>query len=119
MSNASTPSTASAAANATNELEARVARIGNALARRLGRVIEAVPGTPRGPVRLARAIGVDKVLASRVLRAATNRDPIAALKMMPGPEPLRRLNQAAAKHGVARKLTTDLESSVSDFEELI
>jgi hypothetical protein len=101
------------------DLETRVARIGGALAKRLGRVIEAVPGTPRGPVRLARAIGVDKVLASRVLRAAANRDPVAALRMMPGPEPLRRLSQAAARHGVARKLTVDLETAVSEFEELI
>lgn len=106
-------------APAPAQLETRVARIGSALSQRLSRVIAAVPGAPSGPVRLARAIGVDKVLASRVLRAAANRDPVAALKMMPGPEPLRRLNQAAAKHGVARKLTADLDAAVKEFDDLI
>jgi hypothetical protein len=78
-----------------------------------------VPGNPQGPVSLARAIGVDKVLASRVLRAATNQDPVAVLQMMPGPEPLRRLARAAGKKGVSRELVSQLVAAVDEFDNLI
>lgn len=101
------------------ELEARVSQLGRLLAGRLRRVIAAVPGASVGPVRLAASMGVDKVLASRVLRASTHRDPIAALKMMPGPDPLRRLNSAAAERGVASELIADLNDAVGQFEDLI
>lgn len=100
-------------------LEKRVARIGQSLADRLHRVVSAVPGAPTGPVKLARAIGIDKVLASRVLRAVASSDPIAALKLMPGPEPLRRLTSAAGQQGVSRELINDLEQAVGEFDALI
>lgn len=100
-------------------LEGRIARIGESLARRVTRVVSAVPGTPSGPVSLARAIGVDKVLASRVLRAAANKDPVAVLQMMPGPEPLRRLASAAGKKGVSPELIEELQEAVNQFDELI
>jgi hypothetical protein len=99
--------------------ESQVAQIGESLARRLDRLIKSIPGTPQGPVSLARAIGVDKVLASRVLRAVANKDPIAVLQMMPGPEPLRRLAQQAGKKGVASELVVDLNEAVDQFDELI
>ena len=100
-------------------LETRVASIGEALSERVNRLVEAVPGNPQGPVSLARAIGVDKVLASRVLRAAASKDPVAVLQLMPGPEPLRRLAQAAGKKGVASDLVSQLESAVDQFDDLI
>jgi hypothetical protein len=100
-------------------LETRVASIGDALARRMKRLLAAVPGSPQGPVNLARAIGVDKVLASRVLRAAASKDPIAALQLMPGPEPLRRLALAAGKKGVPDALVSDLVEAVTEFDDLI
>lgn len=100
-------------------LETRVARLGQSLADRLNRVVTAVPGAPTGPVKLARAIGIDKVLASRALRAVSSSDPIAALKLMPGPEPLRRLSTAAGKQGVSSHLIRELEQAVSEFDELI
>jgi hypothetical protein len=89
------------------------------LARRINRLISAVPGKPHGPVSLARAVGVDKVLASRVLRAAGNKDPVAVLQMMPGPEPLRRLAQAAGKRGVSVELIGDLQQAIDQFDDLI
>ena len=100
-------------------LEGRIARLGEALAQRVSRLVAAVPGNPQGPVSLARAIGVDKVLASRVLRAAASRDPVAVLQMMPGPEPLRRLASAAGKKGVSSELVSDLNDAVNQFDELI
>lgn len=103
----------------STSLESRVARLGQSLADRLTRVVSAVPGAPAGPVKLARAIGIDKVLASRALKAAASSDPIAALKLMPGPEPLRRLSSAAGKQGVSGELIRELEHAVQEFDELI
>jgi len=59
------------------------------------------------------------VLASRVLRAAASKDPVAVLQMMPGPEPLRRLAQAAQKKGVSGALVSELQEAVDQFDELI
>ncbi|WP_428937472.1 hypothetical protein [Fontivita pretiosa] len=101
------------------KLEARISQIGGQLARRVSRVVAAIPGSPAGPVRLARAVGIDKVLASRLLRAAAGKDPVAVLKMMPGPEPLRRFASAAAKAGVARELVEQFQAAVAEFDELI
>lgn len=103
----------------TPTLELHLTRLGEALATRLARVVAAIPGSPVGPVKLAKAIGMDKVLASRVLRASAHRNPIAALKAMPGPEPLRRLSQAAKRRGVDPALIKDLDASVADFDLLL
>lgn len=99
--------------------ERRVADLGRLLARRVANVVAAVPGKPQGPVNLAKAVGVDKVLASKVLRAAAHRDPIAAMQMMPSPDLLRRLATAAGRKGVATKLVKELEASVKDYDEMI
>lgn len=100
-------------------LQAQVARIGGKLGDRVARLVAAVPGAPTGPVGLARAIGIDKVLASRVLRAAGSRDPVAVLQMIPGPEPLRRLATAAGRKGVSAHLVAELQRAVDEFDELI
>ena len=99
--------------------ESRVTELGRSLSGSLSRLVEAAPGHPQGPVQLARALGVDKVLASRVLRAAGSRDPVTALRFMPGPAPLRRLAQAAGSNGVDATLVKDLEQAVRGFEDLI
>jgi hypothetical protein len=101
------------------QFEKRVADLGRLLARRVASVVAAVPGNPQGPVNLAKAVGVDKVLASRVLRASTHRDPIAAMQMMPSPDLLRRLATAAGRKGVSTKLVRELEASVQDYDEMI
>lgn len=100
-------------------LERRILNTGQALAKHVTRLVEAVPGRPQGPVPLAKAIGVNKVLTSRLLRAAAARDPVAVLQMMPGPDPLRRLAHSAGRKGVSKEIVADLEKAASDFDELI
>lgn len=100
-------------------LESRIASVGSELARSIGCVIDAIPGTPHGPAELARSIGVDKVLASRALKAARNKDPMAVLHLAPGPEPLRRLLRGARKGAVSGELITAAEDAVRHFELLI
>lgn len=100
-------------------LEERVFRISRELADQMGQLIDSVPGQPQGPVRLAKAVGVDKVLASRVIRAAQSRDPIAALQLMPGPEPLRKFANSASKHGAPNELVKAVIVAVDQYDDLI
>jgi hypothetical protein len=100
-------------------LQTQVAVIGTRLAERVNRLLAAVPGAPTGPVGLARAIGIDKVLASRVLRAAGSKDPVAVLQSIPGPEPMRRLASAAGRKGVSAALVAELHQAVDEFDDLI
>lgn len=99
--------------------ERRIASVGERLARTLSEVLEAVPSRPRGPVDLARTLGIDKVLASRLLKASRNRDPMAVTHFIPGPDPLRRVLRAASRRGVPATLIKPAEQAVNDFERLI
>ncbi len=110
---------ASAISLENNTLESQIASVGGELARTVGGVLEALPGGPYGPAELARTIGIDKVLASRVLKAANNRDPLAVLYLVPGPEPLRRLLKAAGRRAVAPERIAAAEKAVAGFEALI
>lgn len=103
----------------SDSLEKRIFRVSRHLSEQVARLIEAVPGQPKGPVRLAKAVGVDKVLASRVIRAAQNRDPVAALQMMPGPEPLRKLAHSASQRGVSKEIVQAVMEAVDDYDGLI
>ncbi len=99
--------------------ETRVGLLGLHLANGMARLMHALPGTPRGPASIGRLLGVDKVLASRVAKAAGQRDPIAALLAMPGPAPLRRYVRAAAKRGADKSLVEELLAAIGEFENLI
>lgn len=101
------------------QLEAEIVAIGSALARTLEAVIAAGGTNGAGPVALATALGLDKVLASRVLKALRAADPIAAMYFLPGPEPLRTLIRAAARRGVSKAQTDEALLAVDRFEWLI
>jgi hypothetical protein len=104
---------------AAPSLEAKISEIGARLARSLTEVLDALPGPPQGPQKLAELLSVDKVLTSRTLKAARHRDPVAVVHLAPGPEPLRRLLRAARKQGIdAEQIDVALEA-VRDFESLI
>ena len=78
-------------------IEARINEVGRDLAEAFGRVLQAIPGGPHRPQKLAHQLGVNTVLTSRLLKAAQQRDPIVVAHVIPGPEPLRRLLRAAGK----------------------
>jgi hypothetical protein len=93
--------------------------VGSTLRRSLGRVLEALPGAPLGPASLARTIGVDKVLASRLLKAIRDDNPLAVLHYSPGPDPLRRVIRAAGRREVPAGLLNAAEAAVENFGSLI
>lgn len=101
------------------QLRERVAAVGRALATSLAALIDAVPGGPHQPIRLARELGINKDLSSRVLTATRAGDPITVAHTVPGPRPLRALLQAIAAKGVDRALIDAAERAIGDFELLI
>jgi hypothetical protein len=100
-------------------LEVHIASVGDALLNSLREVLAAVPRPSPGPQALARTLGVDKVLASRVLKATRSRDPMSATHCMPGPDPLRRLVKAAARRGASPELIAQAGAAIDQFELLI
>lgn len=105
--------------NTPASLEAHIAAVGDALLAGMRAVLEPVHRTSPGPQALARTLGVDKVLTSRVLKAMRCRDPLTATHCMPGPEPLRRLIKAAGRRGADPAALADASRAVDSFEILI
>lgn len=100
-------------------IEAKIERVGAALTRSLSGLLAAIPGSPRRPVELARALGVNEDLASKTLLAANTPDPLAATQVMPGPEALRTLLKAAARRKIAKSIIRPAEEAVGEFEDLL
>lgn len=102
-----------------SDAEERLCRIGDDLRRTIQDVIDAVPGGPYRPAGLARRLGIDKVLTSRVVKAVRHAEPLATLSSTPGPEPLRRLVSAASRKSVPEEYITPAERAIDQFQALI
>jgi len=103
----------------SSSLEQRIADVGGHLGSSLVAVLGELPEGEMGPQRLARALGLDKVLMSRLLKAVRSADPIAVAYHAPGPEPLRRFLKAAKAGGAkAASVKTGL-AAVDAFDDLI
>jgi hypothetical protein len=100
------------------DLETELAEVGGALSGALAPLVKEV-AADAGPLVLARTLGVDKVLASRLLKALRVNDRMASLQQMPGPEPLRRVVRAAAKKVRDRGVVDRAEEAIGRFEALI
>lgn len=103
----------------SSTLRERLAGLGRELADSLAPVVAALPGSGEGPQRLAAALGLDKVLTSRLLKALRQPDPLAVVHHAPGPAPLRRLLEAARRRGVAAGPLARARRAVDDFEALL
>lgn len=104
---------------ACSELESHITMVGGRLAATIRDVLDGVVRVKPGPLELARSLGVDKVLASRVLRAVKQHDPLNSMHDMPGPDPLRRLVRAAGKRGVDAGTVQRAEQAIEEFDLLI
>jgi hypothetical protein len=100
-------------------LEIRINAAGEDLLKGLTSVLGQIPATDAGPQQLAKELGIDKVLASRILKALRAPDPMSVVHRVPGPEPMRRLLKATSKLGVNPQDLIDANSAVDRFESLI
>jgi len=111
----STPATKKPGQN----LKQQVQEVGEDLSRALSRVLEAIPGSPHPPQRLADQLGTTVVNTSRLLKALSAGDPIAVLAHAPGPEPLRRILKSMRGKGPQRALLERAQKVVERFERMI
>ncbi len=102
-------------------LEVVIARTGDGLHTSLSGVLDSLPGpaSAPGPQALATRLGIDKVLASRLLKALRATDPLSVVNRAPGPEPLRRVLDAAESLGVDGERIQAARDAVDRFEHLI
>lgn len=89
------------------------------LALTFGALIEALPGSAEGPTAVARVMGVNRVPVSRLLGAIRRDAGTEMLAMLPGPETLRSIAQAAERTSVEPGLIWAALESVDRFESMI
>jgi len=105
---------------ASAELARSIAALGDAFVATLEPVLAEIPASSAGPVALAKALGLDKVLTSRLLKAVRkSRDPLATVHQIPGPEPLARFLKAARKSGVERAKIATAEAQLVVFKDFV
>lgn len=100
-------------------LEVRIGRTGDELLSTLVAALDGIRDRPSGPNALASRLGIDKVLASRFLKAVRAGDPMSAVHRMPGPEPLRRVLDGLESQGVSATALANARQAVDRFESLI
>jgi len=100
-------------------IEDRIRAVGVDLARTLQAVLGTLSGAVHRPNGLARELGVNRAVASRVLSAIAAKDPLEVVHLVPGPEPLRQIVRAAAEKDVASELTRDAQAAIERFDLLI
>ncbi len=100
-------------------LEGRITDLGRELGERLSKVLAGLPDRAQGPQALAKALGLDKVLTSRLLKATRNRDALAVAYHVPGTEPLRRFLRAARRNGVPAEDVAAADDAVGRFAAFV
>lgn len=100
-------------------LAAHGGNVGRELMARLRAVLEALPDTPQRPGVLARRLRLNRDICGRVLMVCREREPLQALHVAPGPEPLRRFVRAAAREEVPRDAIAAAMESIDRFDQLI
>lgn len=105
--------------DSASSVGASLSQVGEELVGAFSDVLAGLPSGAAGPVALSRRTGIDKVLASRVLKAVQARDPLSALHAMPGPAPLRRALKAFAKHGADPTPIKRAAAAIDRFESLL
>jgi hypothetical protein len=68
---------------------------------------------------LTRATGLNRNSASKVMIALGQREPLASMYAMPGPEALRKLARGARKRGIAAEDLKALERALDAYEDLL
>jgi len=97
----------------------RLRRAGERLARGLRDVLDDLPGAPHRPSQLAREVGTNRAVASRLLTALKSDDPLEMLHRVPGPEPLRKLVRGAQEKGAGDERAEAAISAIDAFDQLI
>lgn len=96
---------------------AALAGVGGRVCGALGAVLEPVGGARARPTDVAARFGLNKSVASRLLKALRTQDAAAALGLLPGPEALRSL--LAAAEGSDADVLRRARDAVDEFDRLV
>lgn len=99
-------------------LLARAEALGHELRSVLEPMLSAVAGTPIRSIRVTRAIGIDKSLASRLVRAVGTESDLEFLYLVPSPTGLRILADRATG-AVRPEMISDLRAAADRFQQLL
>jgi hypothetical protein len=91
-------------------------RLSGELTAALRAIIDSSPLAGLGPIEVARVLGVDKTLASRLMSALRATDPLLALSLLPGVVPMRQFIAAARKHGAGARAVQAAERGLRAFD---
>src|SRR4051812_48739689 len=100
----------------THPETADLVRLSDQLTTALRALIGSSPFGGLGPIELARVLGVDKTLTSRLMAALRASDPLAALGSLPGTAPLRQFVRAARRHGADGAAARGAEAELRAFD---
>jgi hypothetical protein len=100
-------------------LEHRIREVVGALLDSLRAVVDSIDSSPTRPMVLARALGVHKNLAGRVLAAIRAGDLLAGAHHLPAPQGLGLFLSACARQRVPREKVLEAQKAADAFEVLI
>lgn len=108
------------AAGKTIDREAleEISALGDAFRRVLRPVLEAVGGAPPRPGAITRRTGLDKSLASRLVRALRSRSDLELMHLVPSPTGLRKLTESA-DGALDEMLVRELTAATERFQGLL
>jgi hypothetical protein len=96
---------------------ATLIRLSDELTTALRGVIDSSRLRGLGPMEIARTLGIDKTLTSRLLTALRAPDPLAALGSLPGAVPLRQFVRAAREHGASARAVRAADRELLAFDQ--
>src|SRR5262245_38773801 len=99
----------------TSEAAAMV-RLSGQLTAALRSVIDSSPFAGLGPIEVARILGVDKTLVSRLMSALRAADSLVGLSLLPGVVPLRQFLAAARERGAGARAVQAAERRLRAFD---
>jgi hypothetical protein len=99
-------------------LLARIEALGAELRRVLGPLIESIGGAPPRSTRVTRAVGIDKSLASRFVRALRTDSDLELMHIVPSPTGLRILAARVAESAPGGDVR-ELRAAADRFQELL
>lgn len=97
----------------------RIAALGSELRKALTAVVAALPADSSAMLAVRNGAGMNKVFASRLLKALRQEDPLAVMYHLPGPEPLRRFLAGAEQAEVAESRRRAASAAVESFARLL
>src|SRR5215471_5920706 len=100
------------------DLTQRIEATGSELRRAITAVLEAVAGPQPRPTRVSRAIGLDKSLASRLVRAVQNSSDLELMHLVPSPGGLHIFAELAMRFADPASIS-NLQAATGRFELLL